>query len=147
LPPTPAVARAAIGDGGEPRARLARPPALAPLPERRPQGLTRTVLGRRHVPGHPGQRGDHRGTLDPPDGVEAGGEIVHRGPSVEGSGSGGAELFAPALFLLDVLVVGELLEIGLVGDPPYLEDDSRTHRCPTCPLGGLVLRSEERRVG
>src|SRR5699024_453243 len=54
----------------------------------------------------------------------------------------GAELFAPALLLLDVLVVGELFEIGLVGDPPYLEDDSRTHRCPTRPLGGLVLRRD-----
>src|SRR5699024_1913607 len=84
----------------------------------------------------------YRGPLDPPDGVEAGGEIVHRGPSVEGCGSGGAELFAPALLLLDVLVVGELFEIGLVGDPPYLEDDSRTHRCPTRPLGGLVLRRD-----
>src|SRR5699024_453240 len=88
LPASPAVDRAALGHGGEPRARIARHPALAPLPERRHQGLTRTVLGRRHVPGHPGQRGDHRGPLDPPDGVEAGGEIVHRGPSVEGCGSG-----------------------------------------------------------
>src|SRR5690606_19281004 len=63
----PGVDRAALGHGREPGARIARNALLRPRLKRLDDRFLRQFFGEADVAGHPGQRGDHAGALDPPD--------------------------------------------------------------------------------
>src|SRR6476660_8707267 len=52
------------------------------------------------------------------------------------------ELGRPALLLLEVLVVGAVGEVALVGDAPDLERAARPERALLRPLDGLVERGD-----
>src|SRR5699024_12402415 len=74
--PSPGVDRPSFRHSGQPRTGVAGHTLAWPLLERGQNGCAGEVLGERHVPGDPGERGDHRGALDPPDGSEPLGDLL-----------------------------------------------------------------------
>ena len=62
----PEVDRLALGDGRQPRARIARDAGVRPLRQRVDEGFLRQVLGQPDVADGTGQRRDDLGRLHPP---------------------------------------------------------------------------------
>lgn len=120
--PAPPVDRAALGDEREPDAGVPGNPGVGPLFKSFDEGFLRQILRRAEVAGHFGEGGHDARALDAPDGVDGTADIIAHQDVPRTRQLDSALLLllllllaAPFLLLLDVLVVGVVREVGLIG--------------------------------